>query len=111
MTTQVTETVWLNEHQVCRIEHLAEVSGLSIAEIEDLVDSGIIVPAIPAVQPPAFQLHYVVILKTARRLRDDFQLDNHGLALALNLLQRIESLEQQLSDVHARARHAPSGKI
>lgn len=100
----VTEAVWLNDSAYCRIEHLAEVSGLTVGDIEDLVDSGVIAPAETPLAPDAdtdkqtryFQLHYVVTVKTARRLRDDFQLDRPGLALALTLLGRIEALEAQL---------------
>ncbi|WP_369125181.1 chaperone modulator CbpM, partial [Cryobacterium sp. RTS3] len=40
--------------------------------------------------------------RTARRLRDDFELDGHGLAVALNLLRRIRELEAQLT--HAQAK-------
>lgn len=96
----VTEAVWLNDSAYCRIEHLAEVSGLSVGDIEDLVESGVIAPAEALAAPDTttryFHLHYVVTVKTARRLRDDFQLDRPGLALALTLLGRIEALQAQL---------------
>lgn len=102
MTVQRSETIWLNDTELCRIDHLAEVSGLSVEEIEDLVETGVIVPDNPRAQPQYFQLRYVVTVNTARRLRDDFQLDRHGLALALRLLRRIEELETELTATHAK---------
>jgi chaperone modulatory protein CbpM len=103
MTLQVTRAVWLNDSDVCSIEHLAEVSGLSPEEVEDLVESGIINPADAPAAGRSFHLLHVVTVRQARRLRDDFQLDRNGLALAMTLLRRIDSLEQAL--LAARSRH------
>ena len=36
MNTPLADMLWLNEADVCRIEQLAEISGLSIEEIEDM---------------------------------------------------------------------------
>ena len=102
MSLQLTETIWLNETGVCRLEHLADVSGLSIEEIEDLIENGVIAPADQPAEPRSFQLRHVLTVKTARRLRDDFQLDRHGLTLALTLLQRISDLEAELKSARAR---------
>lgn len=96
MTLQVTDCIWLHGSEVCQIEHLAEVSGLAIEEIADLVEIGVIAPVDRNVRPVSFRLEYVLTVKTARRLRDDFQLDRHGVALALTLLRRIDELEAEL---------------
>ena len=101
MSAQITKATWLNDTEVCQIGQLVEISGLSMEEIMDLIDSGVIAPATPATQPPTFQLQYIVTVKLARRLRDDFTLDRHGLALALTLLRRIEALEARLTLAHA----------
>lgn len=115
MNTQATESIWLNDTDVCRIEHLAELSGLSIEEIEDLVESGVIetagdstqaAPTDDRNQQRRFQLQYVVTVKTARRLRDDFQLDRHGVALALALLRRISELEAEVHAIEATSGHS-----
>ena len=102
MSEQSSDSIWLNETDYCRIEHLVEVSGLSLEEIEDLIETGVIVPAEPSAAPPVFNLHYVVTVKTARRLRDDFQLERHGLTLALTLLRRIGDLEAALVALQAQ---------
>ena len=102
MNIQLSDAVWLDETGVCRIEQLAEISGLSIAEIEDLIGNGLIVPAEQPDEPRVFQLRYVVTVQRARRLRDDFQLDRHGLALALTLLERVAELEAEVEALRAK---------
>ena len=97
MSLQVVNALWLGEVDVCTIEHLAEVSGLSVDEIEDLAVSGVIWPADAAAQPRCYHLLHVVTVRQARRLRDDFELDRNGVALAMTLLRRISVLEQALS--------------
>jgi chaperone modulatory protein CbpM len=96
MELQLTESIWMDESGVCGIEHLAELSGLSQDELRDLVENGVIEPADAGAKPPVFFLRTIVTAKTARRLRDDFELDRHGLALALTLLKRIQALEEKL---------------
>lgn len=104
MNSDTIEALWLSDTAVCRIEHLAEVSGLSLEEIEDLVDNGLITAAAAPPAPRTFHLVHVVTVRTARRLRDDFELDRNGVALALTLLRRIERLETAL-----RAARGPTG--
>ncbi len=102
MNMQQADSIWLNDTQVCHMDHLVEVSGLSVEEIEDLVVSGVIAPVDQRTQPHYFQLRYIVTVNTARRLRDDFQLDRHGVALALTLLRRIDELEAELAATRAK---------
>lgn len=103
MKIQITDTIWLNESGTCSIEHLAEVSGLSLAEVHDLVERGVIAPVDERARPPSFHLQCIVAVKTARRLRDDFELDPNGTALALALLRRIHELEAKLQAERARS--------
>lgn len=92
MSLQVSQAVWLNESALCSLQDLADASGLSTGELADLVECGVLVPAMQN----RFHLRYVVTVRKARRLRDDFQLDRHGLALALTLMRRIDELESRL---------------
>lgn len=103
MNLQSTAAVWLNGDGVCQIEYLAEISGLSLDEIEDLIDNEVINPVDPAQSPRMFALEGVVTAQMARRLRDDFLLDRHGLALALTLMRRVTQLESELQALRARA--------
>jgi chaperone modulatory protein CbpM len=98
---------WLNDWEVCSAQYLAEVSGLSQADIDELVEMGVIVPVDAPAQPQSFYLRCVVTVKTARRLRDDFELDRNGMVLALTLMQRIDALNEELDALRARIVHAP----
>ena len=94
--------IWLNDQAVCSALHLAEISGLTVEEIDELIANRVIVPVDDAVIPPAFALRWVVTATTARRLRDDFELDRNGVSLALTLMQRIEDLEVQVGSLRAQ---------
>lgn len=104
MKLHVSEAIWLNEVEVCSVRQLADASGLAIDEVLDLIECGVIAPIDENVQPQEFLLHTITLAKTARRLRDDFELDRHGLALALTLLRRIDELEARI-----RATELPEG--
>lgn len=111
MTSLLVEAVWLNDADACTLDELAEYSGLSHAELAELVTLGAIEPDRgPATGCPApgyvFRSQTIVVARTARRLRDDFELDTQGLAVALNLLQRIQTLEARLAAADARLPHS-----
>jgi chaperone modulatory protein CbpM len=100
MTKQEPVENWIAEAAVCRIEQLVEVSGLSQREIEELIEDGVI--AAGPGEAGTVVLQSRLPLRSARRLRDDFELDRNGLALALALLRRIEVLEAALGAMRAR---------
>jgi chaperone modulatory protein CbpM len=106
MIIQVADSVWLNDTGVCSVEQLAEASGLSVDEVNDLVENGVIPPADSNAHPRSYRLQYVITARTARRLRDDFELDRHGVALALTLMRRIDLLEQELQSARGKLRQA-----
>ncbi len=93
----------LDDMNVCSLEELIDVSGLTDAEVALLVDSGVLLPVDAEASTLVFHLRYIVVAKTARRLRDDFELDGHGLALALTLLRRLREAEADLAAVHAQS--------
>ncbi len=102
MKVHVTEASWINGETVCTVEQLVESSGLTLDEVKDLIDCGVIAPLDRDAQSVLFKHESLVILKAARRLRDDFELDRRGLALALTLLRRVEQLERELNAAQAR---------
>lgn len=110
MIVQVTDSIWLDDSKSCTVEQLAEVSGLSTEEIDDLIDNGVIRPIDDKAQPKTFRMHYMVTARTARRLRDDFELDRHGVTLALTLLNQIDGLEAELQAARARLIRAIEGR-
>lgn len=102
MNINVSDCIWLNDLGVCSAQHLVEVSGLSNEELDELIENGVIVPVDDKAQSKSFQLRCIVTANAARRLRDDFELDRHGVVLALTLMRRIDELQDELNAVRAR---------
>ena len=107
MKVELTEVLWLDEQGQLSLTELAGLSGLSEAELHELVDLGAIVPVDPGAEPLGFRTDCIVTARTACRLRTDFELDAQGLALALTLLNRIHDLEAQLRDLSAQLPRRP----
>lgn len=107
MKVELTDVLWLDEQQQVSLTELAGLSGLSEAELHELVDFDVIVPVDAGATPLIFRTDCIVTVRTACRLRSDFELDAPGLALALTLLGRIHDLEAQLRELSARFPHGP----
>jgi chaperone modulatory protein CbpM len=108
MRVELTEVLWLEEHHQLSLVELAQLSGLAEPELHELVDCGAIVPVDPGAGTLTFRADDLVTARTAARLRHAFELDAHGLALAMALLDRVHDLEAQLSRLQAQVprRHA-----
>jgi chaperone modulatory protein CbpM len=86
----------LDDSGMLTVAELVEQSGLSEDELAVLVDCGALEPRERGTSW-RFSAHCVVTARTARRLRDDFALDDtHALAIVLRFMQRIEALEAEL---------------
>jgi hypothetical protein len=85
------------------MEELAQLSGLSEAEVRELVDYGAITPVDAASSQWVFKGSHLTTVRTACRLRVSFELEPHGVALVVTLLERIRDLESQLGRVRAQA--------
>lgn len=105
MRVEITEAVWLDAHHELSLTELVNLSGLSEAELRQLIDCEALMPADPGAAEARFSADCLVIARTACRLRNDFDLDPGGLALALRLLDRIRSLEAQLRALNAQIPH------
>jgi chaperone modulatory protein CbpM len=93
-----------------RFETLAEItwtqmvraSGLTEAELTELVQYGALVPRDVAAAPWTFEARWLIVARRASRLRHDFDLDPHGVSVVLSFLDRIESLEAELRSLRAQ---------
>lgn len=97
------EVMWLDESEVISLSELVEISGLSEDELLELVHAGAIPSRENALQEYTFSARVVTTARTACRLRDDLELDPHGLALAIKLLERVRELEAELARLRALA--------
>jgi len=81
---------------------LVEQSGLSEGELRVLVDCGALAPRDVGATTWTFSAHCIVTARTARRLRDDFAIDDmHALAVMLRFSQRIDDLEREFRRLRA----------
>ena len=106
METKPVEAVWLTEDHEFSLAELAELSGLSEAELRELVDYGAITPVNPDSPQWVFQGKCLVTVRMACRLRVSFDLEPQEVALVISLLDRIQDLEAQLSNLRAQLPHS-----
>jgi hypothetical protein len=99
---KIEQATWLHEHYEFSLEELCELSGLSEAELRELVDQGVLAPIEPGARAWAFRADRLVVARSARRLRKDLDLDPHGVALVVALLERVRDLEAELRDLRAK---------
>lgn len=101
MNIENADALWLDERVEITLEELVELSGLPEEVLVELVECGVLVPAETGAAQWSFTVGCIATVQTARRLREDFELDANALALALRLLERIRELEDQLRESKA----------
>ncbi len=108
MKVELTDAQWLSEHAEVSVEELAELSGLPPELLRELVEYGALVPINAQVPTDvqsaqwSFTADCVVAVRTASRLREDFDLDANALSVALMLIERIHGLEAQLQALRSQ---------
>jgi chaperone modulatory protein CbpM len=105
MIIDLTEAAWLDENHEVTLEELAQVSGLSPDELENLVACGALTPHTRE-QQPTFTASCLVTIRTAGRLREALEFGADALPVTLLLLERIRELQLQLAQ--ARLPHIPT---
>jgi chaperone modulatory protein CbpM len=108
MKIEHTEVVWVEAHATYGIDDAAMLSGLSSELLRFLVECEALPGVRSSVGDPVFESASLTIARAARRLRDAFELENQGLAVAVSLLRRIEALEAELVRLKAEAPGAAS---
>lgn len=100
MNVEHSQFVWLDEQHEVSLEGLAALSGLSLEELQLLVESGALAPISPKEESPPedwqFNSQCIVSIRTLSRLKRDFELEPNSLGLMLAFLERIRILESKL---------------
>src|SRR5258706_14289415 len=102
MKSEQAEAVWLTEDAQFTIAELAELAGMSETEVRELVDYGVVAPVDPEASAWVFNGKCLLTIRTACRLRLSFDLEPHGVALIVSLLERIHGLEAELGSLRAQ---------
>lgn len=101
MKIEITEAVWIDTHHQLTLTELAELSGLSRDDLQQLVELEALAPTNTAADT-VFGAECLELARTACRLRDDLELDAGALALVLRLLERIHGLEAEVRALQAQ---------
>lgn len=99
---KVPEMVWLDARQVLTLSELEEACAVRAAELQELVDDGVLQPVQRGELIGVFSAEYVMPLRKASRLRQDFDLDLFTVGLLLEYLLRIDALETKVHSLQAR---------
>lgn len=102
MKARLADVFWLDAHPDVTLAELAELSGLSAAELQLLTEYGVFQPVDAASREPSYGAGCVVTARAAFRLRRDLELSTEGLALVLKLLEQMQGLESELQALKAR---------
>lgn len=105
MNTLQIEWTWLDESNTLTLSELSEMSGMSASDLDELVDYGALTPLNRDQDERCFSASCASALRTAGKLRLDFDLDLFAVAMLLGYLHRIEVLEKQVQSLKA---HMPS---
>ncbi len=106
MATEIIDAVWVTEAQSYTLAEVLTVSGLAEAELRELVEFGALRPTDPEATPWIFSGQSLLAMRAARRIRSSFDLEPHGVALVMSLLEQIHELESRLEQLRAQAPQA-----
>jgi chaperone modulatory protein CbpM len=101
MTQNQNEWHWLDTRETITLTELSDCSGMSEAELNELVDYCALMPLTPVDEERVFSAQWVAPLRHASKMRVDFDLDIFTVAMLLGHLNRIEVLERQVHSLKA----------
>lgn len=82
------------------LDELLRASGLTREEVDTLLEFGVIESARP--QSLFFSAHALLRARIAARLRAHFELNAAGMALAVDLLERMEALQARIRQLECQ---------
>lgn len=90
------------DHELIVIAEFESASGLTRAEIVELVEYGVFAPSGAAIGQWAFPESTLELARAAARLRADFELAPSSLALVLAYRERVMELERRVCELECR---------
>lgn len=107
MAAEHDDAVWVTESQQYSLAELVSLSGLAETELRELVEFGALRPANPQGPGWVFSGQCLLSVRAAYRIKSSFELQPHGLALVVSLLERIRELEARLGHLDAQQPRPP----
>ncbi|MGE5646161.1 MAG: chaperone modulator CbpM [Acidobacteriota bacterium] len=90
---------WRRQHSLLTLEEPADTAGLHPAPLERLVRCGLIEPAPNTGSRPLFPASAEPRLRRILRVRRDLAVNVAGVAVILDMLERLEALQRELPRV------------
>jgi hypothetical protein len=90
------EIAWTSEHCLLTLDQLSEAAELQSALVEKFIQYGLIEPAAAEVPHALFPISCVERLRRIVRLRRDLGVNLEGVAVILEMRQRMEELQKEL---------------
>lgn len=101
MPQDPTDHANLDASTTITLTELAQCCGLSAAELDELVDYNALAPVASTSTERIFSAQWVAPLRIAAQMRLDFDLDVFTMAILLDQLSQIDSLQRQVQSLQA----------
>jgi chaperone modulatory protein CbpM len=82
---------------------LCAACAISAADMQELMEYGALIPVATSDPEPMFATNCLPPLRTAGKLRRDYDLDLFVVVIVMDYLRRIETLESQLLSLQAKS--------
>lgn len=102
MNIVVEQALTMDEQGTISYSELVAATGAPEDSVRELVRYGALAPLDPAAPAWVFNARALVVVRKVQRLRNEFELDTHAVAVVLSYLERIETLEGELRALRAR---------
>lgn len=101
MKRQQIDWIGMDAGQAVGAMELSQASGLSCADVQELVEYGALVP-LSTTQGLTFSPSCLVPVQAVARLRSDFDLDLFTVGMLLGYIEKISALEDRVQDLQDR---------
>ena len=95
--------VWRTEHAFLSLEDLASATGLHPELVEQFVDYGLLEPSAGTGPRSIFPVSSVERLRRIMRLKCDLGVNLAGIAVILEMRERLVSLQEELARLQERS--------